>query len=43
MSALYLSEHEKAALPAVDLRKLEELADDALVGDECDGGPVISL
>jgi hypothetical protein len=30
MSALYLSEHEKTALRAVDLRKLEELVDEAL-------------
>lgn len=30
MSALYLSEHEKAALRSVDLRRLEELVDEAL-------------
>lgn len=30
MSALYLTEHEKAALRAIDLRRLEELVDQAL-------------
>lgn len=30
MSALYLTEHEKAALRAVDLRRLDELVDEAL-------------